>query len=150
MPGGNGPRRKGHDFERAVAALFRLVYSEKLVRREDQSGHWDPRQPKRPDVGTPLQWLECHKGKRLDLKKKYAQAVRDARAAGDPRIPVAVCKEDRGETLVTLSLVDFLALTRVAVFPPDALATTIPAAQVLITNTRRVLYAKTAPTKETA
>ena len=94
-------RKKGHSFEREVAALFRDLYPE--ARR----GLGQPRGGKEaPDVDGTKFWVECKVGKRPNLPAALNQAVKDT----DGRIPIAVCRVDRNPATVTLLLNDFLGL----------------------------------------
>jgi len=101
--GGRASRRKGHDWEREVAARFRAVFGENAVRRGLQSRSGE----EVPDVEVPCFWVECKREKRTNPKAALMQAVASAPKG---RIPVAMCKEDRCEPMATLLLDDFLDL----------------------------------------
>jgi len=102
--GGRSSRRKGADFERAMVHRFREVFGDDDVRRGLQS-----RGEEVPDVDVPCFWIECKREKRTSPRAALEQAV-DAAPKG--RIPIAICKDDRRETTVTLLLDDFLELVR--------------------------------------
>lgn len=94
-------RRKGHDFERMVARLFREIMPGADIRRGQQShGACEP------DVCTPTWWVECKKGRRTNIKAAMSQAIRDC----DDRVPIAVTMDDRSTALVTMLLSDFLEI----------------------------------------
>ena len=52
--------------------------------------------------------IECKHVEKLNLYAAYHQAVRDNDANGNGNIPVVIHKRNREETLVTLSLDDFI------------------------------------------
>lgn len=60
--------------------------------------------------GTPF-YVECKVGKRPDIRAALRQAIhkRDGEQAHPPMV---VSKQDRGDTLVTLRLDDFLSLLK--------------------------------------
>ena len=101
---GAGCRRKGHDFERAVARRFAAVFGNDTVRRGLQ--YRDGTEC--PDVVAPGFWVECKAGRRTNPRAALAQAV--ACSAGKTERPLAVCKDDRDPAFVVLRLDDFLAL----------------------------------------
>lgn len=102
---GRRSRRKGHDFEREIVHRFREVFGEDNVRRGLQSRSGE----EVPDVEVPCFWIECKREKRTNPKAALKQAMGDAPKG---RIPIAICKDDRQETTVTLLLEDFLDLVR--------------------------------------
>ena len=54
--------------------------------------------------------VECKHVEKLNLYKAYHQAVRDSDANGNGNIPVVIHKRNREETLVTLSLDNFIQI----------------------------------------
>lgn len=54
--------------------------------------------------------VECKHVEKLNLYNAYHQAVRDSDANGDGNIPVVIHKRNREETLVTLSLDNFIQI----------------------------------------
>ena len=102
---GRASRRKGHDFERDVARRFREVFGDDDVRRGLQSRSGE----EVPDVDVPCVWIECKREKRTNPKAALRQAEGDATKG---RIPIAICKDDRADTTVTLLFEDFLELVR--------------------------------------
>ena len=100
---GRASRRKGHDWEREVATRFREIFGNEQVRRGLQSRSGE----EVPDVEVPCFWIECKREKRTNPRAALTQAV-DAATKG--RIPIAVCKDDRRDPIVTLLLDDFLEL----------------------------------------
>lgn len=101
---GKAQRRKGQDFERAVARLFAAAMPGSDARRgigQSRSGG------EVADVDVPVFWVECKVGARPPVRGALEQAQK---AAGPGRIPVAVIKEDRRQPFVVLTLDDFLEL----------------------------------------
>ena len=60
--------------------------------------------------GVPGLWIECKHQEKMQLYPWMNQAVRDCTAKNTGDIPVVVHKQNRKETLVTLSLNDFFKL----------------------------------------
>ena len=61
-----------------------------------------------PDIdGTPY-WVECKRMRRVNPYDAYLQAEKNS----DGRPPIAIVKQDRGPTTVTMSLDLFLKLTK--------------------------------------
>ena len=54
--------------------------------------------------------VECKHVEKLNLYSAYHQAVRDSTANGNGNIPVVIHKKNREETLVTLSLDNFIEI----------------------------------------
>lgn len=97
-----GQRRKGHSWERAVAAMLRPIFGDKVQRGFQTRGGGK----EAPDVdGTPYH-LECKHGRLVNLRAAMAQAVRDT----DGRIPVVVAKDDRTQPVALMLLDDWLIL----------------------------------------
>lgn len=98
-------RRKGASFERALVHRFREVMPDAGVRRglQYQTGLGIA------DVELPCFFLEAKHHHRTNIRA----ALRQAMAACPPgRWPLAVCKDDHEEPLVTMRLEDFLELVR--------------------------------------
>ncbi len=99
--GGRASRNKGAAFERRVAEIFREIYPEARRGYQRRSGSDEP------DVaGTPW-WIECKVGK---ATPQVYRAWWQAMEATDGRACMVVSKQDRTEILVTLQLVDLVAL----------------------------------------
>jgi hypothetical protein len=96
-------RRKGANFERALAIRFREVMPGATVRRGLQSRSGE----EAPDVDVPCFWLEAKRHKRTNIKAALRQAHDDAPPG---RWPIAVCKDDREPAIVAMALDDFLDL----------------------------------------
>ena len=103
---GAGSRRKGHDFERAMVLRFAEVFGADRVRRGLQFRDG----AECPDVIAPALWIECKRGKRTNPRAALAQAKEASLSKGV--WPVAVCKDDKEDAVVTISLEDFLDLLR--------------------------------------
>lgn len=119
---GKSQRTKGASYEREVAAVFSAALGQEFKRNITQArdgGH---------DLIVGPLVVECKRRKTLTtIGKWYEQAKAAARgrwsrrkpevsgAAQEPPIPgmpIIVCREDNGESLVVLRLSDFLILTR--------------------------------------
>lgn len=100
---GAGSRRKGAEFERALVQRFREAMPEAEVKRGLQCRNGE----EAADVEVPCFWVEAKHHHRTNFRAALRQAI----AASPPgRWPIAVCKDDREEPLVTLRLDDFLDL----------------------------------------
>lgn len=104
---GKQSRRKGHDFERWVAAELRRVMSGAVVRRGLQSRDGS----EAADVENPWFHVECKRGRAPVIGAAMAQAKRDS---SQGLSPVAITKADRRPPLVTMHLEDWLTLVRAA------------------------------------
>lgn len=102
---GSLSRRKGASFEREIVHRFAAVFGRERVRRGLQFRDG----AECPDVATPCFWVECKRGRLTNPRAALAQALADS--AGKGLWPVAVCKDDRAEPFVVMSLDDFLELT---------------------------------------
>jgi hypothetical protein len=101
---GASQRRKGHDWERATAQLFRDAMPGAAIKRGWQSRLGSDE----PDVCVPFFHVECKVGARPNAEAALVQAEG---ACSDPTLwPVAVVKRDRREPYVALRLDDFLEL----------------------------------------
>lgn len=96
-------RRKGHSFERALVQRFQKVMPDVEVRRglQYRAGQ------EAADVEVPRLWIEAKHHHRSNVRAAMRQAVE---ACPEGKWPVAICKDDRAEPLVTMRLEDFLAL----------------------------------------
>lgn len=102
-------RRKGHQGERDIAKVLSSVYPN--ARRglqyqpfRNPEGFETPGKVRECDVeGTPF-WVECKRGKKCRIKPALEQARRDR----DKRMPLAVCRDDNEEAIVSMYLVDFI------------------------------------------
>ena len=94
-------RTKGHSFERQTAIAMRAIYPEAKRGLQSRGGTGEA-----PDVdGTPW-FIECKVG----AKPPHRRAWEQARDASDGRVPVAVIKQDRAETLAILEFSALLEL----------------------------------------
>lgn len=112
---GAGRRRKGHNFERAMAQRFKaaMPWCEDQIKRGLQSRDGSDA----PDVDVPGFWVECKVGIKPNPRAALKQAVEAASGAQDGRAPVAVVKDDRMAPFVVLGLDDFLSLVTSAYNP---------------------------------
>ena len=109
---GASQRRKGHNFERLIAAKIREIGVE--TRRGNQTWRADPlaeKITKEPDIvcGPPLDdvWIECKCGARPNVWTAMGQAVSDAPPG---QTPIVIAHRDRGRTLVCYEIEDWLEL----------------------------------------
>jgi len=103
MVSGAYNRKKGADFERELVHIFRKVFDDDDVKRglQYRSG------VEVPDVECPVFWIEAKRMKRPNIRAAYQQA-RDA--CPEHRIALAITKANREDTMVTLTLEDFLEI----------------------------------------
>lgn len=101
-------RDKGARWEREVARLLREIDpgAKRTGFHQAQGGSADA-----CDVAAGLFWAECKVGKRPPILAALAQAE-----SGCPkgRYPIAVCKTDRQEPTVTMTLTDWLEMAKAA------------------------------------
>jgi hypothetical protein len=98
-------RRKGAGFERVLVQRFREVMPDVEVRRGLQYRAGE----EAADVEIPCFWVEAKHHRKVNIRQAFRQAL----AACKPgRWPVAICKDNREEPLVTMQLDDFLDLVR--------------------------------------
>lgn len=101
---GASQRRKGHDWERAVAQRFRETMPGAHVKRGLQSRAGNDA----PDVVVPFFHVECKVGSSFAPEAALAQAEQ---ACADPTLwPIAVVKRDFKDPFVCMRLDDFLEL----------------------------------------
>ena len=106
MVSGAGARRKGHDFERAVATLLRTCFPDS--RRGVQS-----RDPRACDVeGTPFR-IECKRlrsVKGADVLAALYAVKQEGERYNDDRPCVVITKDDKRDALVHMTLDTFITL----------------------------------------
>lgn len=100
---GKMQRRKGHDFERAIAGRLREIMPSAGVKRGLQGRDGSDA----PDVVAPAFWVECKRGRTPPIRPALAQAEK-ANPGG--YWSTAVTKADREPALVTMYLDDWLEL----------------------------------------
>tara|TARA_Y100001963_G_scaffold159983_1_gene266690 strand:+ start:488 stop:826 length:339 start_codon:yes stop_codon:yes gene_type:complete len=100
-------RAKGHRFERKVAADATVALGQKVQRTIQFRGG----QSEGSDVVVEPFAIECKHYKKLGglINRAYEQATRDAK---EGYIPIAICKGDRQEPLVTMGYKDFWELIK--------------------------------------
>lgn len=111
---GRASRRKGHSFEREVAALLRELWPDAKRGLQSRGGTKEV-----PDIdGTPF-FFELKRGKKTNIKAALAQAdaachqvTETGTVKVDTRPPIAICKDDRQKATVTMYLDDFMELMR--------------------------------------
>lgn len=99
---GRRNRRKGHDFERAVANMLCNVPGCTEARRGLQFRDG----AEVPDVDGTCMWIECKVGARPNIDKAYKQA----QAATDGRPVVVFSKRTGEQPMVTVSVETWLAV----------------------------------------
>lgn len=98
-------RRKGHDFERDIAAALRPIWPEARRGAQSRAG------TDAPDVdGTPY-WIECKRGRRPSIPAACKQAL----AATDGRPVVVIVKDDRKPAIVLRQWRNAIRQTRLPV-----------------------------------
>ncbi len=94
-------RRKGASYEREIVNILRETIAPEIRRNLSQSR----------DSGADILWgdyvFECKRRHKLTFVKWFQQA-KDA--CLPTQKPIVICREDEGENLVILRLVDFLKL----------------------------------------
>ena len=106
---GAGARRKGHQWERDVAGMFREAMPGTPVFRGFQHRGGG----EAADVENPFFHVECKVGKKHNPRAALAQAQRDNRGQ---KTPIAVIKDDQerpgvpANTFVVIGLLDFLEI----------------------------------------
>ncbi len=102
---GKAQREKGKRFEQAVAKDLRKIFGEKVGRGWQARSGIDA-----PDVvGTPF-WIECKHHKKVNIRAALLQAVNDSNVHNESMLPIAVCKDDKCDSIVALLWDDFLKL----------------------------------------
>ena len=119
---GKGERRKGHDFERNVANVFRTsrLDAKRGLGQARGGGEVADVMVKLPFSGPACHveglWVECKRGARTNIKRALKQAtdaLEDSVSSGPEYagyIPTAVTKDDYGISMVTMHLYDFLSI----------------------------------------
>lgn len=105
---GKSQRTKGATYEREVGHTLARGYGMAPVRRElsqTRDGGCDL-------VAGPLV-VECKRRKTLATLRQWLAQV--TRATPKGKVPVVVCREDQGASMVLLTLDDFIFLTRAKV-----------------------------------
>ena len=119
---GKMSRTKGHNFERLVAKMLRVVFPD--ARRGLQ--YKDPREC---DVeGTPFR-IECKRLARVsaaDVLGAIMQCKRDGEEHDDDRPCIAVTKADQREALVHMTLDTFMTIVERHFYKPTEEAEIIP------------------------
>ena len=106
---GRASREKGKRGEREVAKIFRDAGYTGARRTSQYCG----RTGDASDVtGVPAIHPEVKFVEREQVRAWYAQAVRDAEAAGRGDIPVVIHRKTHSDWLVTMSLTDFIEILK--------------------------------------
>ena len=107
---GKYQRDKGANFERYVANRLKEVFGPRTTRSSGQCFKGDLR----ADVDCPKIWVECKVGKRPNIKAALEQAEEAEAGANTGKTPVAICKWDRQEPIVSMRLDYFMELIKIA------------------------------------
>jgi hypothetical protein len=103
---GTRSRRKGHNFERELANIFKARFPGLDIKRglgQTRCGS------ECADVEMPDFWIEAKRGKRTNVKAALEQAIEASLSS--KKIPVAVCRDDgKIQPTVTMLLTDFMKL----------------------------------------
>ena len=107
---GKYSRDKGARFEREIANRLKEVFGPRTTRSSGQCFKGDLR----ADVDCPEIWVECKVGKRPNIKAALEQAEEAEAGANTGKSPVAICKWDRQEPIVSMRLDYFMKLIKIA------------------------------------
>lgn len=106
---GKASREKGKRGEREVAKIFRDAGYAEAHRTSQYCGKTGDAS----DVtGVPGIHLEVKYVEREQIRSWYAQATRDAEAAGRGDIPAVIHRKTHSDWLVTMSLADFIEILK--------------------------------------
>ena len=101
-------KQKGARFERLLASKFR-EYGYEARRTAQYCGNTGEASDV---VGLPGLHVEAKHQESMRLYEWMAQAVRDAKAGGENRLPAVFHKKNNADILVTMRLDDFMCLYR--------------------------------------
>ena len=101
-------KQKGARFERLLASKFR-EYGYDARRTAQYCGNTGDASDV---VGLPGLHIEAKHQEQMRLYEWMAQAVRDAEAGGEGRLPAVFHKKNNADILVTMRLEDFICLYR--------------------------------------
>ena len=107
---GAGRRAKGAAFEREIADALRRIWPDA---RRNLSQTRSAKQEGGDVLGVSPYHVECKRGV-ATIQSAMRQACADSQSAtaADGNVPVVVSRQDRGQTLVTMLLDDWLTLVR--------------------------------------
>lgn len=103
-------KQKGARFERTLAKIFRTQYGYGEARRTAQ--YCGNTGDASDVVGLPGLHIEAKHQETMRLYDWMAQAIRDAEAGGDKRLPAVFHKKNNADILVTMRLEDFMVIYR--------------------------------------
>lgn len=103
-------KAKGARFERTLAKIFREQYGYSDSRRTAQ--YCGNTGDASDVVGLPGIHIEAKHQERMSLYDWMAQAINDAEASEERKIPAVFHKKNNAEILVTLRLDDFMKIYR--------------------------------------
>ena len=92
---------------------LRLRWGERTVRSSGQCFSGDTR----ADVDCPKIWVECKVGQRPNIRAALKQAKEARDSSESSKLCVAVCKWDREDPIVTMSLTEFIEILLLAYNP---------------------------------
>ena len=104
---GRASKQKGARFELEVA---HYLQDHGFPGTHRTAQHWGKTGDAGDVEGVPHLHIECKHVEKLNLYNAYHQAVRDNNAKNAGDIPVVIHKKNREETLITLSLDDFIKI----------------------------------------
>lgn len=94
-------RKKGHDFERAIAKQLRTIFPESKRGLQNRNNV-----DLNADVDVPHYFIECKAMVKCNFRAALRQAV-ERRKPEDTRVPLAICKDDYKPITVTMYYDDF-------------------------------------------
>lgn len=102
-------KQKGARFERLLASKFREQGYDKARRTAQYCGNTGDASDV---VGLPGLHIEAKHQETMRLYEWMAQAVRDAEAGGENRLPAVFHKKNNADILVTMRFEDFMEIYR--------------------------------------
>jgi len=102
-------KQKGARFERSLARIFREYGYADARRTAQYCGNTGDASDV---VGLPGLHIEAKHQETMRLYEWMSQAVRDAEAGGENRLPAVFHKKNNADILVTMRLEDFMSLYR--------------------------------------
>lgn len=102
-------KQKGARFERQLASKFRDYGYTESRRTAQYCGNTGDASDV---VGLPYLHIEAKHQETMRLYEWVEQAKRDAKAGGENRLPAVFHKKNNAETLVTMTLDDFMTIYR--------------------------------------
>jgi Holliday junction resolvase len=107
---GRGARLKGHNFERDVAKQLTEDVGVEFKRGLGQARNGGSENSDVISESLPWVHIECKRHKKCNIKEAVRQAKDDIQKSGEPRMMIAITKDDREEMLVTMTYEQWVVL----------------------------------------